>query len=138
MLRRLSLMSEPWVEPTIIEINGLTKTYQVGDVPVHAVRGVNLEIRQSEFVAIIGVSGSGKSTLFHVLGGLTPATSGTVRINRRDLAAMTDSERTDLRKATVGFVFQKYNLLPTLTAEDNIRIVQYIAGRKPALDPPFL
>jgi putative ABC transport system ATP-binding protein len=131
-------MSEPGAAPTIIEINGLTKTYQVGDVPVHALRGVNLEVRKSEFVAIIGASGSGKSTLFHVLGGLTPATSGTVRIKGRDLAAMTDSERTDLRKATVGFVFQKYNLLPTLSAEDNIRIVQYIAGRNTAFDPAFL
>jgi putative ABC transport system ATP-binding protein len=73
-----------------------------------------------------------------VLGGLTPATSGTVRINGRDLAGMTNSERTDLRKTTVGFVFQKYNLLPTLTAEDNIRIVQYIAGRDSAFDPAFL
>ena len=131
-------MSEPPVEPTIIEIKGLTKTYQVGDVPVRALRGVDLEIRKREFVAIIGASGSGKSTLFHVLGGLTPATSGTVRINGRDLAIMTNSERTDLRKTTVGFVFQKYNLLPTLTAEDNIRIVQYIAGRDSAFDPAFL
>jgi putative ABC transport system ATP-binding protein len=131
-------MNEPEVEPTIIEINGLTKTYQVGDVPVHALRGVDLEIRKREFVAIIGASGSGKSTLFHVLGGLTPATSGTVRINGRDLAGMSSSERTDLRKATVGFVFQKYNLLPTLSAEDNIRIVQYIAGRDTAFDPAFL
>ncbi len=130
-------MSRGWSRP-IIEINGLTKTYQVGDVPVHALRGVNLEVRKSEFVAIIGASGSGKSTLFHVLGGLTPATSGTVRINGRDLAGMTDAERTDLRKATVGFVFQKYNLLPTLTAEDNIRIVQYIADRDTEFDPAFL
>jgi putative ABC transport system ATP-binding protein len=130
-------VSEPGVEP-IIEIDGLTKTYQVGDVPVHALRGVNLEVRKREFVAIIGASGSGKSTLFHVLGGLTPATSGSVRINGRDLAGMTNSERTDLRKTTVGFVFQKYNLLPTLSAEDNIRIVQYIAGRTTAFDPAFL
>jgi putative ABC transport system ATP-binding protein len=130
-------MSEPGAEP-IIEIDGLTKTYQVGDVPVHALRGVNLEVRKREFVAIIGASGSGKSTLFHVLGGLTPATSGSVRINGRDLAGMTNSERTDLRKTTVGFVFQKYNLLPTLSAEDNIRIVQYIAGRTTAFDPAFL
>jgi putative ABC transport system ATP-binding protein len=128
---------EPGVEP-IIEIDGLTKTYQVGDVPVHALRGVNLEVRKREFVAIIGASGSGKSTLFHVLGGLTPATSGTVRINGRELAGMTNSERTDLRKTTVGFVFQKYNLLPTLSAEDNIRIVQYIAGRSTAFDPAFV
>ena len=131
-------MSEPGVEPPIIETNGLTKTYQVGDVPVRALRGVDLEVRKSEFVAIVGASGSGKSTLFHVLGGLTPPTSGTVRINGRDLASMTDAERTDLRKATVGFVFQKYNLLPTLTAEDNIRIVQYIAGRDTEFDPAFL
>lgn len=131
-------MNEPGIEPRIIEVNGLTKTYQVGDVPVRALRGVNLEVRKSEFVAIIGASGSGKSTLFHVLGGLTPPTSGTVRINSRDLASMTDEERTDLRKNTVGFVFQKYNLLPTLTAEDNIRIVQYIAGRDPTFDPAFV
>ena len=125
-------------DPVIIEINGLTKTYQVGDVPVHALRGVDLEVRKSEFVAIIGASGSGKSTLFHVLGGLTPATAGTVRINGRDLASMTESERTDLRKVAVRFVFQKYNLLPTLTAEDNIRIVQYIAGRGTVFDSAFL
>src|SRR5260370_19558679 len=107
MLRRLCLMSEPGGEPTIIEINGLTKTYQVGDVPVHALRGVNLEIRKREFVAIIGASGSGKSTLFHVLGGLTPATSGTGRIHGRDLAGTSNSARTGLRKTNVGFCFQQ-------------------------------
>jgi putative ABC transport system ATP-binding protein len=124
-------------EPTIIEISGLTKTYQVGDVPVHALRGVDLEVEKGEFVAIIGASGSGKSTLFHVLGGLTPPTSGHVKIKGRDLAGMTNSERTELRKTAVGFVFQKYNLLPTLTAEDNIRIVQYIGGRPGGFDPEF-
>src|SRR5258708_23619233 len=95
MLGRLCRMSEPGIEPTIIEINGLTKTYQVGDVPVHALRGVNLEVRKSEFVAIIGASGSGKSTLFHVLGGLPPATSGTAPVNGRDLAGTPHPERTD-------------------------------------------
>jgi putative ABC transport system ATP-binding protein len=124
-------------EPVIIEVRGLTKTYQVGDVAVHALRGVDLEVKKGEFVAIIGASGSGKSTLFHILGGLTPMSSGTVQINGRDLAGMTNAERTDLRKTTVGFVFQKYNLLPTLTAEDNIRIVQYIGGRHTAFDPAF-
>jgi putative ABC transport system ATP-binding protein len=124
-------------EPTIIEISGLTKTYQVGDVPVHALRGVDLEVQKGEFVAIVGASGSGKSTLFHVLGGLTPATSGNVKIEGRDLAGLTNSERTELRKTAVGFVFQKYNLLPTLTAEDNIRIVQYIGGRPVGFDPEF-
>jgi putative ABC transport system ATP-binding protein len=124
-------------EAVIIEVEGLTKTYQVGDVAVHALRGVDLQIRKGEFVAIIGASGSGKSTLFHILGGLTPMTSGTVQINGRDLAGMTNAERTQLRKTTVGFVFQKYNLLPTLSAEDNIRIVQYIADRNTAFDPAF-
>jgi putative ABC transport system ATP-binding protein len=124
-------------EPPIIEVRGLTKTYQVGEVAVHALRGVELEIRKGEFVAIIGASGSGKSTLFHILGGLTPMTSGTVQLNGRDLAGMTNAERTELRKTTVGFVFQKYNLLPTLSAEDNIRIVQYIGGRDSAFDPGF-
>jgi len=124
-------------EPAIIEINDLTKTYQVGDVPVHALRGVNLEVQQGEFVAIVGASGSGKSTLFHILGGLRPATSGHVKIKGRDLSAMTNSERTELRKTAVGFVFQKYNLLPTLSAEDNIRIVQYIGGRREGFSPEF-
>jgi len=125
-------------EAGIIEVRGLTKTYQVGDVAVHALRGVDLQIGKGEFVAIIGASGSGKSTLFHILGGLTPMTSGTVKIDGRDMSGMTNAERTELRKATVGFVFQKYNLLPTLSAEDNIRIVQYIAGREAAFDPAFL
>jgi len=125
-------------EAGIIEVRGLTKTYQVGDVAVHALRGVDLQIGKGEFVAIIGASGSGKSTLFHILGGLTPMTSGTVKIDGRDMSGMTNAERTELRKATVGFVFQKYNLLPTLSAEDNIRIVQYIAGREAAFDPAFV
>src|SRR5271154_6753694 len=124
-------------EPVIIGVRGLTKTYHVGDVEVHALRGVDLEVQKGEFVAIIGASGSGKSTLFHILGGLTPMSSGTVQINGRDLAGMTNTERTDLRKTTVGFVFQKYNLLPTLTAEDNIRIVQYIADHDTTFDPAF-
>jgi putative ABC transport system ATP-binding protein len=113
----------------IIKVQQLTKTFRVGDVDVHALRGVNLTVAKGEFIAVVGSSGSGKSTLFNILGGLTPPTSGSVHIDNRDLAAMTNAERTDLRKRTVGFVFQKYNLLPTLTAEDNIRLVQYIGGR---------
>src|ERR1700722_1550020 len=133
MSRRLCRMSEP----PIIEVRSLTKTYQVGEVAVHALRGVDLDIRKGEFVAIIGASGSGKSTLFHILGGLTQMTTGTVQLNGRDMSGMTNAERTELRKTTVGFVFQKYNLLPTLSAEDNIRIVQYIGGRDAAFDPGF-
>ena len=123
---------------TEIEVQNLTKTYRVGDVEVHALRGVNLKIERGEFVAIVGPSGSGKSTLFHILGGLTPPTSGTVLIDGRDLIKMSEADRTLLRKTTVGFVFQKYNLLPTLTGADNIAIARDIAGNnKSGPDPQF-
>jgi putative ABC transport system ATP-binding protein len=121
----------------IIQVQGLTKVYHVGDVAVPALRGIDLEIARGEFVAIVGASGSGKSTLFHILGGLTPPTAGKVLIDGKDLAGMTNAERTNLRKTTVGFVFQKYNLLPTLSAEDNIKIVEYIGGRNTAFTPQF-
>jgi putative ABC transport system ATP-binding protein len=121
----------------IIQVQGLTKVYHVGDVEVPALRGIDLEIARGEFVAIVGASGSGKSTLFHILGGLTPPTAGKVLIDGKDLAGMTNAERTDLRKSTVGFVFQKYNLLPTLSAEDNIKIVEYIGGRSTTFTPEF-
>ncbi|HEY4379589.1 MAG TPA: ABC transporter ATP-binding protein [Acidobacteriaceae bacterium] len=121
----------------MIQVRGLTKVYRVGDVDVHALRGVDLDVARGEFLAIVGASGSGKSTLFHILGGLTPPTSGTVRIDGKDLGGMTNQQRTDLRKTTVGFVFQKYNLLPTLSAEDNIKIVEYIGGRSTAFSPEF-
>src|SRR5215471_8274395 len=122
----------------MIEIRDLTKVFHVGDVDVHALRGVNLSVAKGEFVAVIGPSGSGKSTLFHILGGLTPPTSGLVLIEGRDLHQMSDAERTNLRKTHVGFVFQKYNLLPTLTARENIEIARDIAGRRNhAPDPWF-
>ena len=113
---------------TNVVAQNLTKTYRVGEIDVHALRGVDLNIEAGEFVAIVGPSGSGKSTLFNILGGLTPPTSGTVLINGRDLIKMSESDRTLLRKTTVGFVFQKYNLLPTLTGADNIEIARHIAG----------
>lgn len=131
-------MSETAPEQPIIRVRGLTKVYHVGDVEVAALRGIDLDIARGEFVAIAGASGSGKSTLFHILGGLTPPSAGTVTIDGKDLAGMNNTERTELRKTTVGFVFQKYNLLPTLTAEDNIKIVQYIGGRSTEFTPEFL
>ena len=121
----------------MIEIRDLTKTYRQGDVDVHALRGVNLTVAKGEFLSVVGPSGSGKSTLFNILGGLTPPTSGTVHIDGRDLLRMSDKERTDLRKKTVGFVFQKYNLLPTLSAQGNIDIARDIAGNTDAQDPRF-
>ncbi len=121
----------------MIEIRDLKKTYRSGDVDVHALRGVNLSVDKGEFLSVVGPSGSGKSTLFNILGGLTPPTSGSIHIDGRDLLKMTDRQRTELRKKTVGFVFQKYNLLPTLTAEDNIAIARDIAGNNTANDPQF-
>ena len=121
----------------IIEARDLKKIYRVGDVEVPALRGVDLAIRRGEFVSIIGPSGSGKSTLFHILGGLTPPTSGTIHIGGQDLLAMSDADRTNLRKKTVGFVFQKYNLLPTLSAADNIAIARDIAGADGEPDQHF-
>jgi putative ABC transport system ATP-binding protein len=120
----------------MIEIRDLKKVYRVGEVDVHALRGVDLTVGAGEFVSVVGPSGSGKSTLFHILGGLTPPSSGNIHIDGRDLLKMTEAERTNLRKRTVGFVFQKYNLLPTLTAEENIEIARDIAGR-PEKDPHF-
>ena len=121
----------------MIEIRDLKKTYHVGEIDVHALRGVNLSAERGEFLAVVGPSGSGKSTLFHILGGLTPPTSGTIYIDGRDLLAMSEAERTNLRKTGVGFVFQKYNLLPTLTAADNIEIARDIAGKSGSPDPQF-
>jgi len=121
----------------IISIRDLRKVYRLGEVDVHALRGVNLDIARGEFLSIIGPSGSGKSTLFYIIGGLTPPTSGSIQLAGHDLLGLSDSERTELRKTTVGFVFQKYNLLPTLTAEQNIEIARDIAGKNGDLDPKF-
>jgi putative ABC transport system ATP-binding protein len=125
-------MSDP-----LIEIRGLRKVYRVGKVDVAALRGVDLDVPSGEFLAIVGPSGSGKSTLFHIIGGLTPATAGTVRIGGQDISTLTDAGRTSLRKNKVGFVFQKFNLLPNLTAGDNIAIARHIAGRDQKPEPEF-
>jgi putative ABC transport system ATP-binding protein len=98
---------------------------------------VDLTVPRGEFLSIIGPSGSGKSTLFHIIGGLTPPTGGRVEVDGQDLAKMTDGDRTRLRKRTVGFVFQKFNLLPNLTAGDNIAVARFIAGRDRKPDPQF-
>lgn len=112
----------------IISVRGLEKIFHVGDVDVPALRGVDLDVKRGEFVAVIGPSGSGKSTLFHILGGLAPPTAGHVYLDGVDLRGLKESERTEMRQRKVGFVFQKYNLLPTLTARDNIGIAQALAG----------
>lgn len=124
-------------EARIIQVQNLRKIYRVGKVDVEALRGVDLSVARGEFLSIVGPSGSGKSTLFHVVGGLTPATSGAVLVDDHDLAKMSDPERTSMRRKVVGFVFQKYNLLPTLTAADNIAIARHIAGQDPRIDQDF-
>ena len=133
----LEPLPAPVAAKNIIEVHSLMKTFRAGEIDVHALNGVDLNVRRGEFLAIVGTSGSGKSTLFNILGGLTPPTSGSVAINGRELQSMSDAERNDLRKRTVGFVFQKYNLLPTLTAEQNIQIVRDVSGRPIAFDERF-
>ena len=113
----------------MIEAENVRKTYHIGKVDVQALRGVSLAVEKGEFVTIVGTSGSGKSTLFYILGGLTHADTGKVTIDGVNFTEMSDSARTKLRKTKIGFVFQKFNLLPTLTARGNIEIARDIAGR---------
>src|SRR3974390_57590 len=115
----------------IIEIENLQKIYQMGRVGVAALRGVDLHVAQGEFLTIVGPSGSGKSTLFHIVGGLTPPTSGEVVVAGRNVSSIRESGRAELRRGSVSFVFQKFNLLPNLTARDNIRTALYISGKPP-------
>ncbi len=121
--------------PAIIEVVDASKSYHVGKVDVPALRGVSFTVQAGEFVAILGPSGSGKSTLFYLLGGLTRATSGKVVIDGDDFSQLSDAERTRLRKTKIGFVFQKFNLLPTLDAKTNIEIAQDISGK--AIDQAY-
>jgi putative ABC transport system ATP-binding protein len=115
---------------SMIHVRNLRKTYRVGEVDVQALRGVDMDVSHGEFLAVVGPSGSGKSTLFNILGGLAAPTSGEVLIDGVDLRKLSDSQRTELRQRKVGFVFQKYNLLPTLSAADNIELAQSLAGIK--------
>ena len=128
----------PTATTPIILADKLTKVYSAGRIQISAVRGVSFEVAAGEFVAIVGPSGSGKSTLFYLLGGLTRATEGRVLIDGIDFATLNDAERTRLRKHRIGFVFQKFNLLPTLSAMGNIEIAHDISGRKEPMDRVYL
>jgi len=129
---------QPEQSSPIILAENLTKVYSTGSIKVPAVNGVSLSIERGEFVAIVGPSGSGKSTLFYLLGGLTRATSGRVVIDGVDFANLNDAQRTSLRKHRIGFVFQKFNLLPTLSALGNIQVGYEVSGRKEPLDNTYL
>jgi putative ABC transport system ATP-binding protein len=113
--------------PPVFTARAVTKTYVLGDVVVPALRGVDLDVRRGEFVVLLGPSGSGKSTLLNILGGLDSATSGEARWEDHDLVAASEAELTRYRREHVGFVFQFYNLIPSLTARENVALVTEIA-----------
>ncbi|MGH9451342.1 MAG: ABC transporter ATP-binding protein [Terriglobia bacterium] len=115
------------MEPIIIT-QDLKKIYRTGRVETPALRGVSLQVQEAEFVAIVGPSGCGKSTLLHLLGGLVTPTSGKILVDGNDYSNLSDAERTRFRRHKIGFVFQRFNLLPTLTARENINLAQTIQG----------
>ncbi len=123
-------------DSAVFQARGVTKVYRMGEVEVHALRGVDLDLFQGEFVVLLGPSGSGKSTLLNILGGLDVPTSGTVRYLDHDLTRYDDTALTHYRREHVGFVFQFYNLIPSLTARENVALVTDISlspvGSKPA------
>jgi putative ABC transport system ATP-binding protein len=111
---------------TILQAENVEKVYRVGSMDVAALRGVSLDLEEGEFLAIMGPSGCGKSTLLHLLGGLLTPSSGRIVIDGEDLTAASDAKRTDIRRRKIGFVFQRFNLFPTLTAEGNLRLAERI------------
>jgi putative ABC transport system ATP-binding protein len=113
--------------PAVFEARAVTKVYRMGEVEVHALRGVDLDLFAGEFLVLLGASGSGKSTLLNILGGLDVPTAGTVRYANHDLTAFEDAELTRYRREHVGFVFQFYNLIPSLTARENVSLVTEVS-----------
>src|ERR687894_2385003 len=121
---------------TILQAENVEKVYRVGSMDVAALRGVSLDLDEGEFLAIMGPSGCGKSTLLHLLGGLLSPTTGRIVIDGEDLTAATDAKRTDIRRRKIGFVFQRFNLFPTLSAEGNLRLAERIhAGKNSSAAP---
>lgn len=111
---------------TILQTVNLTKSYRIGKVDVPALRGVSINVAEGEFVAIMGPSGCGKSTLLHLLGGLLSPTSGKIIIDGEDISCVSDAQRTEIRRRKIGFVFQRFNLFPTLSAEGNLKLAERI------------
>jgi len=113
----------------ILRTENLIKNYKVGKVDVPALRGISISINEGEFVAIMGPSGCGKSTLLHLMGGLLSPSSGVIEIDGEDLSEVSDAKRTDIRRRKIGFVFQRFNLFPTLTAEGNLKLAEKIHSK---------
>ncbi len=111
----------------IVELKDVTRIYRTGDHELRALDNVNISLDEGKFVVILGPSGAGKSTLLNLLGGLDSPTSGTIVVNGRDISTLTSNELADYRASTVGFVFQFYNLIPTLTVQENVALVRQIA-----------
>ncbi len=111
----------------VLEARDVTRTYRMGEVDVHALRGVDFSLHESEFLVLVGASGSGKSTLMNILGGLDRPTTGTVHFRDQDLSRANDRQLTEFRRRHVGFVFQFYNLMPSLTARENVALVTEIS-----------
>ena len=113
----------------VIKTKEIFKTYNPDTIPVHAVNGINLEIKEGEFTAIVGPSGCGKTTLLNIIGGLDRPTSGYVEVGGQDISKLSDNQLIDFRKDNIGFVFQAYNLIPVLTAKENVEFVMLLQGR---------
>ena len=110
----------------VIEAKNITKTYTETAVPVHAINGIDLEIEKGEFTAIVGPSGCGKTTLLNIIGGLDDPSSGDIRVNGVDISGLSDSKKIEFRLNNIGFVFQSYNLIPVLTAWENVELIMLL------------
>jgi putative ABC transport system ATP-binding protein len=126
LMKEMESVARRDLAPMALEAEALWKTYRLGKTEVHALRGVDFTVRRGKFVAIMGPSGCGKSTLLHMLGGLLTPSSGRLTIEGNDLGSLSDGQRTDLRRNYVGFVFQRFNLFPTLTVEGNLKLAERI------------
>jgi putative ABC transport system ATP-binding protein len=126
-----ALVADSPVTSNAVSAIGLTRTYGDGDSAVHALRGVSLDLPAGQFTAVMGPSGSGKSTLMHLLAGLDTPSAGTVKVAGEDITRMKDRDLTRLRRRHIGFVFQSFNLLPTLSAEENVLLPLSISGKRP-------
>lgn len=118
------MASEP-----LVELKGVDKTYYIGKIPVPALKETTLSIEKGEFIVVLGPSGSGKTTMLNLIGGLDSATSGEVKVESRDLSDLTEKQLTEFRRTGIGFIFQFFNLIPTLTALENVSLASQLAGR---------